>query len=191
MTEQERFETWAANRPGYGTAGSSPDWSLGAVREAWKVWQAARADKARLVCGDCKAPLADDFSCTACGGSPEDVDSTEQAEGLPWAWVDDRGRTTTSQDVATGWAEDSAHVTPLAPILALRAPRQATEDTRRLDWLESKTVNVRTPLRYGSRNLFWAGPSDDDGVSIKSDLRERIDDAAHGIGILPASEKPE
>jgi hypothetical protein len=32
MTEQERFESWAAEQEGYGTAGNSPDWSLGAVQ---------------------------------------------------------------------------------------------------------------------------------------------------------------
>lgn len=61
-----------------------------------------------------------------------------------------------------------------------RAPQPARagavelSDTVLLDWLETKTVNVRTTPRYGSHNLFWAGPSADDGLPVKSDLRERI-----------------
>ena len=51
----------------------------------------------------------------------------------------------------------------------------SADDTRRLDWLASMTVNVRVPLRYGSRNLFWASPDDEDGHFEPSDLREKID----------------
>jgi hypothetical protein len=48
-------------------------------------------------------------------------------------------------------------------------------DEARMDWLMQHTVNVRVHLRYGSRNLFWAGPEEGDGETLPSDLRERID----------------
>jgi hypothetical protein len=37
------FEKWAKGRPGYGAAGDSPDYRIGAVREGLVVWQAALA----------------------------------------------------------------------------------------------------------------------------------------------------
>jgi hypothetical protein len=51
------------------------------------------------------------------------------------------------------------------------------EDAARMDWLMQHTVNVRVHLRYGSRNLFWAGPEEGDGEILPSDLRDRIDSA--------------
>lgn len=56
------------------------------------------------------------------------------------------------------------------------APR-ATTDKERLDWLSSQTVNVRVPLPHGSRDLFWASPTDDDGGHTPSDIRAQIDRA--------------
>jgi hypothetical protein len=50
-------------------------------------------------------------------------------------------------------------------------------DAGRLDWLETMTVNVREPLRYGSRDMFWATPADDDGESGPSDIRAQLDAA--------------
>lgn len=46
-------------------------------------------------------------------------------------------------------------------------------DKQRLDWLEKKVVQVRIPLRYGSKDLFWSSPDIEDDVS---DLRNRIDE---------------
>ena len=43
-----------------------------------------------------------------------------------------------------------------------------------LDWLEEKCVNVRENLRHGSRDLFWASPTDDDGETGPSDLRAQV-----------------
>lgn len=51
----------------------------------------------------------------------------------------------------------------------------AREDTRRLDFLEHHTVNVRVPLVHGSRDLFWAHPDDSyEGETGPSDIRARI-----------------
>ncbi len=48
-------------------------------------------------------------------------------------------------------------------------------DTQILDWLSMKVVNVRDPLRYGSRDMFWASPVDDDGwLDEPSNLREQV-----------------
>ena len=52
------------------------------------------------------------------------------------------------------------------------------DDTRRMDWLVSKTVNVREPLVYGSRDMFWSQTiSDDWEEEHKTALREQIDAA--------------
>lgn len=59
-------------------------------------------------------------------------------------------------------------------------PELATQhdDTRRMDWLVSKTVDVREPLVYGSRSLFWSQTiSDDLEEEHKTTLREQIDAA--------------
>lgn len=50
-------------------------------------------------------------------------------------------------------------------------------DAERMDWLMQHTVNVRVHLRYGSRNLFWAGPEEGDGEILPSNLRAAIDQA--------------
>jgi hypothetical protein len=55
--------------------------------------------------------------------------------------------------------------------------RKLQEDAARMDWLMQHTVNVRVHMRYGSRNLFWAGPEEGDGEILPSDLRDRIDSA--------------
>ena len=54
---------------------------------------------------------------------------------------------------------------------------QLRGDAARMDWLMQHTVNVRVHLRYGSTNLFWAGPEEGDGEILPSDLRTRIDQA--------------
>lgn len=49
------------------------------------------------------------------------------------------------------------------------------EDAERMDWLEQHVVNVREPLRHGSRDLFWSGPEQGDGEILPSKLRADID----------------
>lgn len=57
-------------------------------------------------------------------------------------------------------------------------PVTVPDDTRRMDWLVSKTVNVREPLVYGSHDLFWSQTiSDDWEEEHKTTLREQIDAA--------------
>lgn len=53
-----------------------------------------------------------------------------------------------------------------------------SDDTKRMDWLVSKTVNVREPLRYGSRHLFWSeAVTDEEDDHHATLLREQIDTA--------------
>ena len=71
---------------------------------------------------------------------------------------------------------------------ALRAEVAALRvDRDRMDWLMQHTVNVRVHLRYGSHNLFWAGPEEGDGEILPSDLRNRIDSA---IALAAKEAKP-
>lgn len=59
------------------------------------------------------------------------------------------------------------------------------DDARRMDWLVSKTVNVREPMVYGSHDLFWSQTTSEDWAEVHtSSLREQIDAAMlSGAGI--------
>ena len=49
-------------------------------------------------------------------------------------------------------------------------------DKERLDWLELYLVEVRNPLVYGSRHMFYAVPEQEEGEEESpSDLRDQID----------------
>lgn len=62
-------------------------------------------------------------------------------------------------------------------LAALTAQPVISDDTKRMDWLVSKTVNVREPLRYGSRDLFWSEAVTDEEDDHATLLREQIDAA--------------
>lgn len=74
-------------------------------------------------------------------------------------------------------------------------PVTVPDDTRRMDWLVSKTVNVREPMVYGSHDLFWSQTiSDDWEEEHKTTLREQIDAAMAAApkapdGWIPVSER--
>lgn len=52
------------------------------------------------------------------------------------------------------------------------------DDARRMDWLVSKTVDVREPMVYGSHSLFWSQTiSDEEDDYHATKLREQIDAA--------------
>lgn len=65
----------------------------------------------------------------------------------------------------------------------LRADFDAAKlDSDRLNWLETKAVNVRLPLVHGSRNLFWSSPVESEGEDdYPSELRIQIDAAKTSI----------
>lgn len=52
------------------------------------------------------------------------------------------------------------------------------DDVRRMDWLVSKTVDVREPMVYGSHSLFWSQAiTDEEDEYHATKLREQIDAA--------------
>lgn len=52
------------------------------------------------------------------------------------------------------------------------------DDVSRMDWLVSKTVNVREPMAYGSHILFWSQTiTDEEDDYHATKLREQIDAA--------------
>ena len=52
------------------------------------------------------------------------------------------------------------------------------DDVRRMDWLVSKTVDVREPMVYGSHSIFWSQTiTDEDDDYHATKLREQIDAA--------------
>lgn len=79
-----------------------------------------------------------------------------------------------------------AAIRNLGPIDAekIQAERDAlnspviTDDVRRMDWLVSKTVDVREPMVYGSHSLFWSQAiTDEEDDYHATKLREQIDAA--------------
>jgi hypothetical protein len=63
---------------------------------------------------------------------------------------------------------------------ALSSRADGGKDSDRMDWLCERVINVRDPLPYGSRDMFWASPTDDDGGHEPSNLRAQIDAASAG-----------
>ncbi|WP_436879440.1 hypothetical protein [Escherichia coli] len=60
---------------------------------------------------------------------------------------------------------------------ALNSPA-IPDDVRRMDWLVSKTVDVREPMVYGSHSLFWSQTiTDEEDDYHATKLREQIDAA--------------
>lgn len=52
------------------------------------------------------------------------------------------------------------------------------DDVCRMDWLVSKTVDVREPMVYGSHSLFWSQTiTDEEDDYHATKLREQIDAA--------------
>ena len=52
------------------------------------------------------------------------------------------------------------------------------DDVRRMDWLVSKTIDVREPMVYGSHSIFWSQTiTDEDDDYHATKLREQIDAA--------------
>ena len=106
---------------------------------------------------------------------------------------------------ATGWSlwhegkgeqYEKSYQVERRPLYTHPAPVPAVpDDTRRMDWLVSKTVNVRQPMVYGSHDLFWSQTiSDDWEEEHKTTLREQIDAAMAAApkapdGWIPVSER--
>lgn len=55
-------------------------------------------------------------------------------------------------------------------------------DTRRMDWLVSQNVAVRTPMPYGSHARFVAQCDSDDCEEYHTTLREQVDAAIEAAG---------
>ncbi|MDU6923635.1 hypothetical protein [Franconibacter helveticus] len=86
--------------------------------------------------------------------------------------------------------EDTIAAEPVSPAYKLPSGWGAVpDDTRRMDWLVSKTVNVREPLVYGSRDLFWSQTiTDEEDEKHATKLREQIDAAMLAAAPAPGKE---
>ena len=56
------------------------------------------------------------------------------------------------------------------------------KDAEYLDWLALQYVEVRIPLRYGSKECFCSSPDDDDGELVPWDIRTKIGKALSAKG---------
>ncbi len=65
------------------------------------------------------------------------------------------------------------------------------DDVRRMDWLVSKTVDVREPMVYGSHSIFWSQTiTDEEDDYHATKLREQIDAAmAAELAAAPQQEQ--
>ncbi|WNP33608.1 hypothetical protein RN333_08505 [Enterobacter kobei] len=74
-----------------------------------------------------------------------------------------------------GWNACRAAMLNAEPV---SQPYTLPDDTKRMDWLVSKTVNVREPMVYGSHSLFWSQAiTDENDEYHATKLREQIDAA--------------
>ncbi len=63
------------------------------------------------------------------------------------------------------------------------------DDVLRMDWLVSKTVDVREPMVYGSHSIFWSQTiTDEDDDYHATKLREQIDAAMAAEHAAPQQE---
>lgn len=97
-----------------------------------------------------------------------------------------------STDRDKAWQEKISEIVANArkQVDTLTAKLAAAEaDTRRLDWLERQHVEVREPLRHGSRKLFLSAPEYDEESTWEavSDLRSQIDSALAAKGTTDAT----
>jgi hypothetical protein len=106
-------------------------------------------------------------------------DQASQDSICAWSvwWTHNKAKFTTPRQAALA-AWNHANERALRAQAAPAAPAVDARDTARMNWLEAQVVNVRAPLRYGSRDMFWASPEEvDGGPDGPSDLRARIDAA--------------
>lgn len=49
-------------------------------------------------------------------------------------------------------------------------------DRKRMDWLETKVVNVREPMVYGSKDILWSFElTDENDTGYVTKIRQQID----------------
>lgn len=78
-------------------------------------------------------------------------------------------------EFSAGWNSCRAAMLNTEPV---SQPYTLPDDTKRMDWLVSKTVNVREPMVYGSHSLFWSQAiTDENDEYHATKLREQIDAA--------------
>lgn len=103
----------------------------------------------------------------------------------PVAW---RYRTTDiNGNPKPGWSfsETESLLGLYQPLYAAPQLPAVPDDTKRMDWLCSKTVEVRDPMVYGSHHMFYSQCDSDDDEPHHTRLRAQIDAA------IAAAPKPE
>ncbi|MER0176810.1 hypothetical protein [Enterobacter asburiae] len=94
---------------------------------------------------------------------PDALDDYVNSDDHPLLWSHNKGWNACRAAMLQGAAGNS----PVIP-----------DDVRRMDWLVSKTVDVREPMVYGSHSLFWSQTiTDEEDDYHATKLREQIDAA--------------
>lgn len=181
------FDSWFSSDCSFDRSPEASEADNIAWRESyWYVWQCC----CTVMQQSANSPTqSHSVSCPEqiCG-KPEQIRSREHFITLCdefWNWsemdlvcADDRG-----YEPRMEWDGDvfKHPVTQSLWRMYLAAPINSSlcpDDTRRMDWLVSKTVDVREPQVYGSHSLFWSQTVSDDWSEIHATtLREQIDEA--------------
>ena len=97
-------------------------------------------------------------------------------------------RTVDSQEQAYSDAKSVVSACRAAMLQAGNSP-VTPDDVLRMDWLVSKTVDVREPMVYGSHSIFWSQTiTDEDDDYHATKLREQIDAAMAAEQAAPQQE---
>ncbi|WP_426785853.1 hypothetical protein ACP3TB_21660 (plasmid) [Rahnella variigena] len=112
-------------------------------------------------------------------------------QAKPMAYTDNLSlETLQGNGMACMWKEgNGAEWREQIPLYTTPQPAHTEQDdTRRMDWLVSQNVEVRTPMPYGSHARFVAQCDSDDCEEYHTTLREQIDKAMFAAAPKPESE---
>lgn len=176
-------------------AASPQDWFEDAEHENGKYWNTCQqcgrnfvGHKRRVTCKLCTTPGASDPQATPETDEffrpwrlkmlQDDASKELFDSACCFARTLERAKLAAETEVFV-WAESSDAHSKIAferqeQIDSLS--EQLAMANRRMAYLQSRVVEVREPLMYGSRHLFYASPDQEDGDdSSPSDLPEKID----------------
>lgn len=120
-----------------------------------------------------------DFDVEGMSVTKEAAREAVKRVALEQALTQQRGAVATvCHDTTLALVEPSANLEPGTKLYTTPQPSaDAVRDGIRMDWLVSKAVEVRDPLRHGSRAMFHAQTVNDEDEPHRTTLREQVDAA--------------
>ncbi|MBU9831255.1 hypothetical protein J1779_15060 [Rahnella sp. FC061912-K] len=142
----------------------------------WPVSQKVRAALDRAACPDAFMRIAVEACTEALKGDQahmEDADYTRYSCGCCGF---------ESLHHTTKCPECNYHKIESEPLFTAPQKPGVHPDTKRMDWLCAQVVEVREPMFYGSRAMFWSQCNSDDCEEYHTTLREQVDAAIEAAG---------